>query len=378
MAWRDFVIEHLRSFPQQFTTDDLYQLAPAARLAYPENRHVLEKLRQTLQTLRDEGLVRFGPADGTYQKTEKFESGASGWPFQPGALITRNDVAQLFGQAGIGGLRRGMFRPAAGNPWRDHMVLFHDETSNPYGDVIHEGRIVYVGEGQEGDQTLTRNNRHLAQHKEEGVHVHYFVQPRDEPGKIRYVSEVILDDYEFLFRPGEKRSVFEFHLVPTERNPIKQLGKDLVDMLDVDQPGYEERLEILRPTRRIYRDPMFRNLVLTAYEQHCAVCGEPLRKDPLLDLQAAHIVPVAERGKDDVRNGLALCARHHWCFDNGFFTVHDDFHVKWLAPVPDPHKEVREGMLLKVPRQSQERPHSFYLDHHRRKWFNRSPPTAPV
>jgi len=368
VSWREFLLRNLATFPRTFEADELYQLAPAARLEFPENRHVLEKLRQTLQVLRDEGIVGFGPEPGQY--TLRKELGPGGWPWQPGEVIDRGDLAQLFGQQGIGGLRRGMFRPAAGNAWNKHMVLFHDEVDNPYGDAVREGRIVYVGEGQQGDQTLTRNNKHLARHREEGVHVHYFVQPRDLPGRIRYEGEVLLEGFDVAFRPAEGRAVFEFTLVKTGHDAIRHLGQELVDIDHQTEvpPGYEERRETRAASRRIYRDPMFRSLVITAYEELCSACGAPLRKEPLLDLQAAHIIPVTERGRDDVRNGLALCARHHWCFDSGFFTIKDDHTVRWLAPQPDPHEEVKNGMRLHVPREPRERPHPFYLGHHRRKW----------
>ena len=38
-------------------------------------------------------------------------------------------------------------------------------------------------------------------------------------------------------------------------------------------------------------------------------------------LAAAHIIPVADDGPDDARNGLVLCALHHLAFDTGLIRV---------------------------------------------------------
>ncbi len=66
------------------------------------------------------------------------------------------------------------------------------------------------------------------------------------------------------------------------------------------------------------RDPHFRELVLTAYERRCAICGFDLRlKDDLLGLEAAHIQWHSHGGPDSVANGLALCTFHHGAFDRG-------------------------------------------------------------
>src|SRR5207245_1920141 len=56
----------------------------------------------------------------------------------------------------------------------------------------------------------------------------------------------------------------------------------------------------------------FRERVLRAYQQCCAICR--LRHDELLE--AAHILPDGHpRGEPVIPNGLALCKLHHAAFD---------------------------------------------------------------
>ena len=69
----------------------------------------------------------------------------------------------------------------------------------------------------------------------------------------------------------------------------------------------------------------FRERVLQAYREHCALCR--LRHRDLLD--AAHIVPDAEEGGEPVvTNGLALCKLHHAAFDARLLGIRPDYVVE--------------------------------------------------
>lgn len=72
----------------------------------------------------------------------------------------------------------------------------------------------------------------------------------------------------------------------------------------------------------------FRHHVLKAYENQCCLCSGSL-VDPtgVYETEAAHIVPKRLLGSDDVRNGLALCRKHHWAYDRGMFGIEDDYSV---------------------------------------------------
>lgn len=61
----------------------------------------------------------------------------------------------------------------------------------------------------------------------------------------------------------------------------------------------------------------FRFSVLKHYGCKCAVC--PITHPHLIE--AAHIRSKADRGSDDWRNGLPLCATHHTAFDAHLFAV---------------------------------------------------------
>jgi putative restriction endonuclease len=69
-----------------------------------------------------------------------------------------------------------------------------------------------------------------------------------------------------------------------------------------------QRPVIERIMSRPVRDAAFRHAIQTAYESTCAMTGIKLiNGGGRSEAQAAHIRPVAERGPDSIRNGLALC-----------------------------------------------------------------------
>ena len=68
----------------------------------------------------------------------------------------------------------------------------------------------------------------------------------------------------------------------------------------------------------------FRVLVTDSYQRRCAITGE----STLPVLEAAHILPFAENGPNEVSNGMLLRSDFHKLFDLGFVTVTQDFRVE--------------------------------------------------
>ncbi len=83
----------------------------------------------------------------------------------------------------------------------------------------------------------------------------------------------------------------------------------------------------------------FRQRVLRAYQQCCAICR--LRHDELLE--AAHILPDGHPlGEPVIPNGLALCKLHHAAFDRYLIGVTPDLEVTVRLDVLE---EIDEPML---------------------------------
>lgn len=90
------------------------------------------------------------------------------------------------------------------------------------------------------------------------------------------------------------------------------------------------RAYVTATVRRRLHQVAFRERVVRAYRERCALCRLGHRE--LLD--AAHITPDTDpEGAPTVTNGLALCKLHHAAFDRFFFAVRPDYRVEVRASI---------------------------------------------
>jgi putative restriction endonuclease len=110
----------------------------------------------------------------------------------------------------------------------------------------------------------------------------------------------------------------------------------------------------------------FRELVVGAYRERCAICQ--LRKEPLLD--AAHILEDRhERGLPEIPNGLALCKIHHSAYDVNILGVGPDYTVHVRDDVLREHDgpmltwglQKMDQVALWLPRSEAQRPNREFL-----------------
>jgi len=86
----------------------------------------------------------------------------------------------------------------------------------------------------------------------------------------------------------------------------------------------EPRKKVVQTVIRLFRKANFRQQVMHAYGNRCAVTRLQLR---LVD--AAHIVPVgAPLSVDDVTNGLSLSPTYHRAYDNGLIYLDEKYEMK--------------------------------------------------
>ena len=83
------------------------------------------------------------------------------------------------------------------------------------------------------------------------------------------------------------------------------------------QEIFIDRTKITSQVKRLYRNPRFRENILKKHGSICICCGISMEKL----IEAAHIIPVENKGNDDTGNGIPLCPTHHTAFDNFLFTI---------------------------------------------------------
>ena len=135
----------------------------------------------------------------------------------------------------------------------------------------------------------------------------------------------------------------------------------------------QERQRITAYTSRIFRDRVFRKVVLRAYGERCVITGlRIINGGGRAEAEAAHIRPVEADGPDTVTNGLALSGTVHWMFDRGLISLSDDLEVLISRQANDP-ASVR-GMVNRTgralpPVRPLDRPHPLFLAWHREHCF---------
>ncbi|QGY43201.1 restriction endonuclease [Maribellus comscasis] len=142
---------------------------------------------------------------------------------------------------------------------------------------------------------------------------------------------------------------------------------DFNSHLDItEEPNELERKYATRQMIQRLHQGTFRERVLEAYHEHCAMCN--LKHRELLD--AAHIIPDNKGGKPVVPNGLSLCKIHHAAFDQNIIGITPDYqmHVREdiLSEIDGPMLKhgIQEmhGNKLILPRSSSLQPNKAWLE----------------
>jgi putative restriction endonuclease len=129
-----------------------------------------------------------------------------------------------------------------------------------------------------------------------------------------------------------------------------------------------ERPMVEMMVSRPFRERSFMHNVRAAYSNRCAITGLRLiNGGGRPEVQAAHIQPVASKGPDSVRNGLALSGTVHWMFDRGLISVGDDFKILVAKNhVPeDAARLLNQNGMINLPKDQTLYPNAHYLRFHR-------------
>jgi len=254
------------------------------------------------------------------------------WVAVPSSELRRFHI-HLKGQTGI-------FKPAE---LKEPLSITSTIDSKHAQDTIEGSRVLYDYVSRDSD------NESLKRCAEDELPLIYFLQVKKRPATEYLIfapvyvvgwsdeSRCFLVDLSEM-KPGEVVSpppVRRQLELPVVRGEIRELTRSFA---------------ITTVQRRLY-EARFRNAVLDAYRERCAVCGLHVRA--LLD--AAHVDGDREpKPAIDIREGIALCATHHRAFDAGILR-YDDEYVVHVASA-DPMLLEFEGRTLIVPAEETLRP----------------------
>jgi putative restriction endonuclease len=209
---------------------------------------------------------------------------------------------------------QGIFKPAV----CELPISLATVVGGPYDDA-YDSDSDTLSYAYRGSDPLHRDNVGLRLAMRQRVPLVYFVGVL--PG--RYVAQYPV------FIVGDDPDRLHFKVQVEDMTAALAMAADQTydEERDVSRRAY-----VTRTVRQRVHQAAFRERVVRAYQERCALCN--LRHADLLD--AAHITPDHEDDSDPVvSNGVALCKLHHAAFDRFFFAIRPDYTV-----------EVRPSILL--------------------------------
>jgi putative restriction endonuclease len=169
-----------------------------------------------------------------------------------------------------------------------------------------------------------------------------------------------------LIPDGEFDRILKSGFAPILRDNLEQ--RDVVPFEIYEPHVLFERPIVEMTISRPFRERSFMHNVRAAYSNRCAITGLRLiNGGGRPEVQAAHIQPVASKGPDSVRNGLALSGTVHWMFDRGLISIGDDYKIivaKNHVP-EDAARLLNQNGMINLPKDPTHYPNAHYLKFHR-------------
>jgi len=257
------------------------------------------------------------------------------------------------------------------NPSEGRYVILNSNEGAIYNDeFISETELTYDGEGdpKKGDQILTNANRAMVNAVDEEIPIYLFTS-EDGLDEYEYEGLIEVTDARYEYESSEGRMKYKFDL---RKLGVATWGEylDVANEVnkDPEQPSTDspEREEV----PRLVRSAAFKRKVRAAYDGVCAICGSK-RQSPTgnPEIEAAHIYPKSEGGRDIVSNGIGLCKLHHWGFDVGWLSISEDCEVivgeADNVATPNDFSNLG-GRKVNLPTDEKEQPAERFLRKHRK------------
>lgn len=125
----------------------------------------------------------------------------------------------------------------------------------------------------------------------------------------------------------------------------------------------------------LVRNAFFRKAIVHIYDYRCAFCRLKVTRSLNQNIvDGAHIKPFSEFYDSQTDNGIAFCKNHHWAFDQGWFSIDDDYKIIVASDLQEESPNARamqdfQNESLLLPTSESYRPRIDALRWHRKNKF---------
>ncbi|MDE2313066.1 MAG: HNH endonuclease [Elusimicrobia bacterium] len=253
---------------------------------------------------------------------------------------------------------QGIFKPAilSDMPLTITTVPAVRDVPRPYDDEVGpDGRIRYRYRGTDPKHPDNLGLRRAMERQAPLIYLYGIVPGRYMPVWPVYIA-------------ADDPARLTFSIVVDDAHVAALRGASLTGPApDADLSSSLRRQYITTNIRQRLHQRRFRERVLQAYREQCAICR--LRHAELLE--AAHILPDGHpRGEPIISNGVALCKIHHAAFDRNILGIRPDLKVELRPDILQEEDgpmlkwglQNFQGALLHVPRAKDLRPNQNFLE----------------
>lgn len=151
----------------------------------------------------------------------------------------------------------------------------------------------------------------------------------DERKRTRYAelpSDFVLFAHDPARRDKARQILIAKYFPPSERVALyEMMGMPIPSDIEIEQNAAYKSAE---DAKLVGREARFRIRVLAAYNYTCALTGYRLTTIAGASIvDAAHIHQFSDSRNNELSNGIALSKNAHWLFDQGLWSISDDYRV---------------------------------------------------
>jgi 5-methylcytosine-specific restriction protein A len=224
----------------------------------------------------------------------------------------------------FGGNRYSGIAPCADHPY---VFIFFGSSGEWHGyddELLDDGRLLYTGEGRDGDMTMDAGNAAIRDHKTNGKELHVF-EIEDRAWEVTYVGQFEYKDHYWTRLPDRNdrmRDAVRFELHPaggveidTGVSDLDEISvAELYEQAESSVKGEGRTTSSSRSRTTYQRSEVVREYALRVADGDCQGCEN---EAPFVDedgepfLEVHHLYRRSDGGADHPDNVIALCPNCH-------------------------------------------------------------------